>query len=82
MSDTRVYRLSDTRVYEGPVCGATVCQAVCREAGKSDRLRVPREQKMLKGHLPIVIHHQVYWYTKNNVEKDKRGSLGKIKSRK
>ena len=22
--------------------------------------RVPREQKMLKGHLPRVIHHQVY----------------------
>ena len=33
----------------------------------SDRLRVgwvPREQKMLKGHLPRVIHHQVYQYTK------------------
>jgi len=25
-----------------------------------DRLRVPREQKMLKGHLPRVIYHQVY----------------------
>ena len=25
--------------------------------------RVPREQKMLKGHLPRVIHHQVYQYT-------------------
>jgi len=23
---------------------------------------VPREQKMLKGHLPRVIYHQVYWY--------------------
>ena len=36
-----------------------------------DRLRVgpslggvPREQTMLKGHLPRVIHHQVYKYTK------------------
>ena len=25
---------------------------------------VPREQTMLKGHLPRVIYHQVYWYTK------------------
>ena len=25
---------------------------------------VPREQKMLKGHLPIVIYHQVYNITK------------------
>jgi len=25
---------------------------------------VPREQKMLKGHLPRVIYHQVYSYTK------------------
>ena len=25
---------------------------------------VPREQKMLKGHLPRVIYHQVYLYTK------------------
>ena len=25
---------------------------------------VPREQKMLKGHLPRVIYHLVYWYTK------------------
>ena len=24
---------------------------------------VSREQKMLKGHLPRVIYHQVYWYT-------------------
>jgi hypothetical protein len=24
---------------------------------------VPREQKMLKGHLPIVIYHEVYQYT-------------------
>ena len=23
-----------------------------------------REQKMLKRHLPRVIYHQVYWYTK------------------
>ena len=36
---------------------------------KSSRTRgtslggVPREQKMLKGHLPRVIYHQVYWYT-------------------
>ena len=28
---------------------------------------VPREQKMLKGHLPRVIYHQVYYYTKINV---------------
>ena len=26
--------------------------------------RLPREQKMLKGHLPRVIFHQVYWYMK------------------
>ena len=25
---------------------------------------VPRELKMLKGHLPRVIYHQLYWYTK------------------
>ena len=25
---------------------------------------VPREQKKLKGHLPRVIYHQIYWYTK------------------
>ena len=25
---------------------------------------VPREQKMLKGHLPRVIYHQMYEYTK------------------
>ena len=25
---------------------------------------VPREQKMLKGHLPRVIYHQVYYFTK------------------
>ena len=39
---------------------------------RDDRLRegtlalggVPREQKMLKGHLPRVIYHQIYWYTK------------------
>ena len=30
-----------------------------------DRLEgVPREQKTLKGHLPRVIYHQVYSYTK------------------
>ena len=26
---------------------------------------VPREQKTLEGHLPRVIYHQVYWYTRN-----------------
>ena len=25
---------------------------------------VPRDQKMLTGHLPRVIYHQVYWYAK------------------
>ena len=25
---------------------------------------VPREQKMLKGHLPRVIYHQICWYAK------------------
>ena len=25
---------------------------------------VPREQMMLKGHLPRVMNHHVYWYTK------------------
>ena len=39
---------------------------------RSDRLRVrsgrvPRGQKMLKGHLPRVVYHQVYSYTKTNV---------------
>ena len=33
-----------------------------------DRLRVLREQKMLKGHLPRFIYHQVYLYTKINPE--------------
>jgi len=42
---------------------------------KCDRLRVgwlnglggvPREQKMLKGHLPRVIYRQVYYYTKTH----------------
>ena len=28
---------------------------------------VPPEQKMLKGHLPRVIYHQVYLYTKKHV---------------
>jgi hypothetical protein len=28
--------------------------------------RIPREQKMPKGHLPRVIHHQVYKCTKPN----------------
>ena len=32
-----------------------------------DRSGVPREQKMLKGHLPRVIYHQVYWYMKIKV---------------
>ena len=27
---------------------------------------VPRGQKMLKGHLPRVIYHQVYYYTQRN----------------
>ena len=30
----------------------------------SDRHPLPREQKMLKGHLPRVMYHHVYWYTK------------------
>jgi len=25
---------------------------------------------MLKGHLPRVIYHQIYWYTKINLEED------------
>ena len=25
---------------------------------------MPRDQQMLKGHLPRVTYHQVYWYTK------------------
>ena len=28
-----------------------------------DRLGVPREQRMRRGHLPRVIYHQVYSYT-------------------
>ena len=34
---------------------------------------VPREQKMLKGHLPRVIYHQVYWYTKKRKNRDMQG---------
>ena len=34
---------------------------------------VPREQKMLKGHLPRVMYHQVYEYTKINVLKTFEG---------
>ena len=29
--------------------------------------KVPRTQKMLKGHLPRVIYHPVYWNTKRDV---------------
>ena len=29
---------------------------------------VPREQKLLKGHLPRVIYHQVYLYKKINIQ--------------
>ena len=37
---------------------------------------VPREQKMLKVHLPKVIYHQVYLYTKRNgVVEDAPGAL-------
>ena len=36
-----------------------------------DRLRVPREQKMLKGRLPRVTYHQVY----SNTKRSKRVSL-------
>ena len=32
--------------------------------GSTALRRVPREQKMLKGHLPRVIYHQVYKFTK------------------
>ena len=36
---------------------------------------VPREQKMLKGHLPRVIYHRVYQYTKTKylIEKQRGG---------
>jgi len=34
--------------------------------------RVPREQKMLKGHLPRVIYHQAYQYTKSIQQGRKR----------
>jgi len=36
---------------------------------------VPREQKMLKGHLPRVIYHQAYKYTKINLSPN-AGILG------
>jgi hypothetical protein len=47
---------------------------------------VPREQNMLKGHLPRVIYHQVYWYTKIKVPglgplSSKYGTLKKVKAR-
>jgi len=31
---------------------------------------VPREQKMLKGHLPRVIYHEVYQYTKLKLNRE------------
>ena len=40
-----------------------------RETDNLEALRniaFPREQNMLKGHLPRVTYHQVHWYTKNN----------------
>jgi len=37
---------------------------------------VPREQKMLKGHLPRVIYHQVYKYTKMKIFQVVPFSLG------
>ena len=56
-------KLSDTRVSEPLVTSERVPRA--NPCGV-DRLRggVPREQKMLKGHLPRVIYHQVNLYTK------------------
>ena len=45
---------------------ALVCMQVGGAWNRVDRLRVgvPREKKMLKGHLNRVIYHQVYWHTK------------------
>ena len=41
---------------------AAVCPILVIDSGLIGRL--PREQKMLKGHLPRVVHHQVHQYTK------------------
>ena len=35
-------------------------------------IEVPREQKMLKGHLPRVIYHQVYQYTKKKMKPERK----------
>jgi len=32
---------------------------------------IPREQKMLTGHLPRVIYHQVYQYTKTHIRQSR-----------
>ena len=44
---------------------------MCREVGCGNVAmmgRVSQEQKMLKGHLPRVIYHQVYYYKKIKVD--------------
>ena len=48
-------------VMEGARQGGEVFERLCNQVSV-DRLRVgwPREQKILKGHLPRVIYHQVY----------------------
>ena len=38
---------------------------------------VPREQKMLKGHLPRVIHHQVYKIINSPAKADGRGAVAR-----
>jgi len=68
LSDTRVYEpyiralLGSRRPNPGRFAGVIDSGLV----GSTDFPLggVPGEQKMLKGHLPRVIHHQVYWYTK------------------
>ena len=37
---------------------------------------VPREQKMPQGHLPRVIYHQVYLYTKTSTQSGQRNFQG------
>jgi len=44
--------------------GGRIHRLAIRLRGVIDSGGVPREQKMLKGHLPRVIYHQVYLYTK------------------
>jgi len=50
--------------YSSDSCGADSNSIKTFFIQLEDMGGVPREQKMLKGHLPRVIYHQVYKYTK------------------